>query len=111
MVLAEDVLAASPAELQREATRLRKRFQLTKERLRSMARDLAGLAQPGRPERERDVRRLASNPEALETSAPKKVRPKLLEASPPVSEVELPVLNSVAMHEVLAPSSIPPSGT
>jgi RNA polymerase sigma-70 factor, ECF subfamily len=39
MVLADDGLSASAAELEREATRLRKRFQLAKERLRALARE------------------------------------------------------------------------
>jgi RNA polymerase sigma-70 factor (ECF subfamily) len=39
MVLADDGLAASDADLQREATRLRKRFQLAKDRLRALARE------------------------------------------------------------------------
>ena len=39
MVLAEDGLAATPEELGRDAARLRKRFQLAKDRLRKMARE------------------------------------------------------------------------
>jgi RNA polymerase sigma-70 factor (ECF subfamily) len=39
MVLREDGLDASEVELQREATRLRKRFQLAKDRLRELARE------------------------------------------------------------------------
>jgi RNA polymerase sigma-70 factor, ECF subfamily len=39
MVLAEDGLASTSEELEREAARLRKRFQLAKNRLREMARD------------------------------------------------------------------------
>jgi RNA polymerase sigma-70 factor, ECF subfamily len=39
MVLTDDGLSASAAELEREATRLRKRFQLAKERLRALARE------------------------------------------------------------------------
>jgi RNA polymerase sigma-70 factor, ECF subfamily len=38
MVLGDDGLTATDVELQREATRLRKRFQLAKDRLRDMAR-------------------------------------------------------------------------
>ena len=38
MVFGEDGLSASDVELQREATRLRKRFQLAKDRLRELAR-------------------------------------------------------------------------
>jgi RNA polymerase sigma-70 factor (ECF subfamily) len=43
MVLAEDGLRSSSEELTREAARLRKRFQLAKDRLRAMARE-EGLA-------------------------------------------------------------------
>jgi hypothetical protein len=39
MVLAENGLTSTSAELDRETARLRKRFQLAKERLRAMARD------------------------------------------------------------------------
>jgi RNA polymerase sigma-70 factor, ECF subfamily len=38
MVMGDDGLAATDAELQREATRLRKRFQIAKDRLRELAR-------------------------------------------------------------------------
>jgi RNA polymerase sigma-70 factor, ECF subfamily len=38
MVLGDDGLRATDVELQREATRLRKRFQLAKDRLRALAR-------------------------------------------------------------------------